>query len=86
MSDSPERDTLPDRDANRERRLEGVKRWAEYVRANPPDVWGEQLNTIVNDQHEAARQSGISSEQHRRVEQAGEDYVTETDDGSTGSK
>ncbi len=40
---------------NREQRIQQVLRWAEYVRTHPDEVWGEQVNRLVNSQLEAAR-------------------------------
>lgn len=40
---------------NREQRIQQVLRWAEYVRTHPDEVWGEQVNRLVNAQLEAAR-------------------------------
>jgi hypothetical protein len=52
---------------NREERLEGIRRWAEYVREQPPEVWGPQQNRLVNSQLESARETGLSAEHERRV-------------------
>lgn len=40
---------------NRQRRLEQIRAWAEYVRTHPDDDWGEQVNAIVNAQLQSAR-------------------------------
>jgi hypothetical protein len=70
----PDPDTDADLDAlatkherNREERLEGIVRWADYVREQPPDVWGPQQNRLVNSQLESARETGLSVEHERRV-------------------
>lgn len=52
---------------NRQERLEGIVRWVEYVRDNPPEVWGPQQNRLVNSQLESARETGLSAEHERRV-------------------
>ena len=39
MSDSDELDALEAKhERNREQRIEAVKRWAEYIKDNPPEV------------------------------------------------
>lgn len=40
---------------NCEQRIRQVLRWADYVRTHPDEVWGEQVNRLVNAQLEAAR-------------------------------
>lgn len=74
MSDSDELDALEEKhERNREQRIEAVKRWAEYIQENPPEVWGPQQNKVVNSQLQAARESGLDAEHYRRVRDAGED-------------
>ena len=74
MSDSDELDALEAKhERNREQRIEAVKRWAEYIKDNPPEVWGPQQNKVVNAQLEAARESGLDADHYRRVRNAGED-------------
>lgn len=68
MPDSNRSDRLAAKqERNRQERLEGIKRWVEYVRDNPPEVWGEQQNRLVNSQLESAREAGLSAAQERRV-------------------
>jgi hypothetical protein len=52
---------------NRTERLDAVLRWVEYVREQPPEVWGSQQNRLVNAQLESARETGLSVEHERRV-------------------
>lgn len=40
---------------NRRERYEQIKEWAEYVRTNPDEDWGEQVNELVNSQLQSAR-------------------------------
>ncbi|QPV63413.1 hypothetical protein I7X12_01895 [Halosimplex litoreum] len=40
---------------NRELRRAEIRRWAEYVRTNPDDDWGEQVNKLVDSQLASAR-------------------------------
>lgn len=42
-------------DRNRRRRYEQIKRWAAYVRSNPDEEWGRQVNTLVDAQLASAR-------------------------------
>ncbi|PSQ61234.1 MAG: hypothetical protein BRD23_00665 [Halobacteriales archaeon SW_9_67_25] len=73
MTDSNAPDALAEKQTERRaQRIEQVKRWAEYIQSNPPDVWGEQLNTLVDDQLAAARKAGLPVEDYERVEQASE--------------
>ena len=75
MSDSDAHEDLEAKhERNRERRVSGVKRWVEYIKTHGPDEWGEQQNQLVNSQLESARQSGLSVEHRRRVDQAGRDH------------
>lgn len=53
MTDSDELERKHAR--NRERRLQQIREWAEYVRSHPDDDWGEQVNRLVNAQLESAR-------------------------------
>jgi hypothetical protein len=74
MTDSD--DPLADKhERNRARRIEEIERWVEYIRDNPPEVWGEQLNTLIESQIEAARKSGVSAEQRQRVREAGREFA-----------
>lgn len=73
MSDSNAPDALAEKRAERRaQRIEQVKRWAEYVQSEPPEVWGEQLNALVDAQVAAARNAGLSVEEYERIERASE--------------
>lgn len=75
MNDSELRDALDEkRERDRANRLAAIKRWVAYVEEQPPEVWGEQLNTLVEAQLEAAREAGVSAEQYERVERAGREH------------
>jgi hypothetical protein len=52
---------------NREQRLEGVKRWVEYIREQPPEVWGAEQNRLIDSQLESARETGLSADHEQRV-------------------
>ena len=65
---------------NREQRIAEIKRWVTYIQENPPDVWGPQLNSLIESQLEAAQQSGVSAAQRERVRAAGRDWEQENRD------
>lgn len=68
MSDSSRSDRLAAKQqANQEARLDGIKRWVEYIRTHPPAVWGEQQNELVNTQLESARATDSSPEHEQRI-------------------
>jgi hypothetical protein len=69
MNDSNTPDYLDAKhERNREQRIEGIKRWVEYIKSEPPEKWGPQQNAVVNDQLDAAQsvQTSISHQQHVR--------------------
>jgi len=56
MNDSNAPEHLDAKDVrSREQRIEGIKRWIEYIESEPPETWGPQQNAIVNDQLDAAQ-------------------------------
>lgn len=59
---------------NQQQRIDEIKRWVQYVEENPPEVWGKQLNSLVESQLTAARESGVSGEQYERVDAAGREW------------
>ncbi|WP_418283168.1 hypothetical protein [Halorubrum sp. DTA98] len=67
MSDSNAREHLGVKhERNRQQRIERIKRWVEYINAEPPETWGPQQNAVVNDQLDAAQsvQTSASHQQH----------------------
>ncbi len=67
MSDSNAREHLDAKhERNREQRIEGIKRWVEYIKSEPPETWGPQQNAVVNDQLDAAQnvETSASHQQH----------------------
>ena len=67
MSDSNAREHLDAKhERNREQRIEGIKRWVEYIKSEPPKTWGPQQNAVVNDQLDAAQnvETSASHQQH----------------------
>lgn len=77
MNDSERADLEAKHERNRRERLEGVERWAEYIRDHPPEVWGPQQNAVVNAQIESARESGVSAKHRRRVRDIAADLAAE---------
>ncbi|MFB6086075.1 MAG: hypothetical protein ABEJ84_04625 [Halodesulfurarchaeum sp.] len=51
---------------NHEQRIEGIKRWVEYIKSTPPETWGPQQNAVVDGQLDAARsvQESADNQQH----------------------
>jgi hypothetical protein len=75
MNDSNARDALEAKhDRNRQQRLDGIKRWVEYIKAHDADEWGAQQNRLVDSQLESARQADIDIEHRQRVEQASREH------------
>ncbi|QKY16090.1 hypothetical protein [Halorubrum sp. CBA1229] len=70
MSDSrtPEEDSAEaDDDPERPPRYEQVIRWAEYIKEQPPEVWGPQQNAVVNGQIESAQAVDVSVDDKKRI-------------------
>jgi hypothetical protein len=60
-------DSAPDAGDGRSPRYDQVRRWAAYIDAHPPAVWGSQQNAVVNGQLESAQAVGVSAEERARV-------------------
>ena len=56
-----------DDDPERPPRYEQVIRWAEYIKEQPPEVWGPQQNAVVNGQIESAKAVDVSAEDRERI-------------------
>ena len=68
MSDSNQFDRLASKqEQNREDRLEGIRRWVEYIQEQPPEEWGAQQNRLINTQLESAREAGLPVDHEQRV-------------------
>lgn len=81
MSDSSARDELDAKhERNREQRIEGIKRWVEYIESEPPETWGPQQNAIVNDQLDAAQTAGTSASHQQHVEEMAAEIIEERDE------
>lgn len=84
MSDSNAREGLNARhERNRERRIEGVKRWVEYIKSEPPETWGPQQNAIVDDQLDSAQAVQTSVSHQQRVADVAAEILEGSDDGSS---
>jgi hypothetical protein len=76
MSDSNTRERLDTKhQRDRERRIEAIKRWVEYIEAEPPETWGPQQNAIVNDQLDAAQHVESSASHQRKVKKVAADIL-----------
>ena len=81
MADSNRSEQLDAKhEQNAQERLEGVQRWVEYIRENPPDVWGPQQNRLVNSQLQSARETELSSDHEQRVQAFAEEMTDESSD------
>jgi hypothetical protein len=68
MSDSNVRERLDAKhERDRERRIEGIKRWVEYIRSEPAEKWGPQQNAVVDGQLDAAQSVQTSASHHHHV-------------------
>ncbi|HET7323742.1 MAG TPA: hypothetical protein VFJ06_05365 [Halococcus sp.] len=70
VNDSDVRERLDAKhEGDRERRIEAIKRWVEYIQSEPPEVWGPQQNAVVNGQLDAAQSTNTSAahQQHIRA-------------------
>ncbi|SFR36473.1 hypothetical protein [Halorubrum sodomense] len=87
MSDSrtPEEGSAGSDDGGPERspRYEQVIRWAEYIKTQPPEVWGPQQNAVVNGQIESAQAVDVSAEEKKRIREFADD-VLEAERGEDG--
>ena len=82
MSDSNVRERLQEKhEGDRARRVEGIKRWVEYSRNEPPSTWGPQQNAIVDAQLAAARHVQTTATHKRRVADVAEAIRQEREDG-----
>ncbi len=87
MSDSSELDDLEAKHERiRERRIEGIKRWAEYVKSNPPEKWGPQQNAVVNGQLEAAQSVEMSASDRQRISDLAAEILKEREESDRESK
>ena len=82
MSDSNTPEHLDAKhERNREHRIEGIKRWVDYIESEPPETWGPQQNAIVDDQLDAAQRVRTSAAHQQHVK----DVAAAIIDGRDGS-
>ena len=87
MNDSNAREDLDAKhEQNREQRIEGIKRWVEYVRSEPPETWGPQQNAVVDDQLDAAQSVGTSAAHQQHVEDVATEILDVSDESDTDSE
>ena len=86
MSDSNAPEHLNARhERNREQRIEGIKRWVDYIKSEPPEKWGPQQNAVVNDQLDAAQSLQTSASHQQHVKDVASEILAlseESDDNS----
>ncbi|MBX0305693.1 hypothetical protein [Haloarcula salinisoli] len=83
MTDSNTRDELAaKRERNQQQRIEGIKRWVEYIKSEPPETWGTQQNAVVNGQLEAAQSAGTTGAHQQHVEDLAADIIAARDDSN----
>ncbi|MFB6121246.1 MAG: hypothetical protein ABEJ68_09045 [Halobacteriaceae archaeon] len=76
MTDSNVREDLNAKhEQNRERRVEAIKRWVEYIESEPPEVWGPQQNAVVNDQLDAAQSVQTTAAHRQHVSDVANDII-----------
>ena len=80
MSDSNVREHLDAKhERNREQRIEGIKRWVEYIESEPAEIWGPQQNAVVNGQLDAAQHVQPSSSHQQHVKAVAAEIIEESD-------
>jgi hypothetical protein len=87
MNDSNAREHLDAKhERNREQRIEGIKRWVEYIESEPPETWGPQQNAVVNGQLDAARSVQTSASHQQYVKDVAAEIIAERDRSGEGSE
>jgi hypothetical protein len=87
MSDSNARERLDAKhERNREQRIEGIKRWVEYIESEPPETWGPQQNAVVNDQLDAAQSVQTSTSHREHVKDVAAEILEVSDESDADSK
>jgi hypothetical protein len=87
MRDSNAREHLDAKhERNREQRIEGIKRWVEYIRSEPPETWGPQQNAVVNDQLDAAQSVRTSASHQQHVKDVAAELREVSDESDADSK
>lgn len=87
MSDSNARERLDAKhERNREQRIEGIKRWVDYIQSEPPETWGPQQNAVVNDQLDAAQSVQTSASHQQYVKDVAAEILEASSESDTDSK
>jgi len=87
MSDSNARERLDAKhERNREQRIEGIKRWVDYIKSEPPETWGPQQNAVVNDQLDAAQSVQTSASHQQYVKDVAAEILEASSESDTDSK
>jgi hypothetical protein len=87
MSDSNAREHLDAKhERNREQRIEGIKRWVEYIKSEPPETWGPQQNAVVNGQLDAAQSVQTSSSHQQHVKDVAAEILEVSGKSNSDSK
>jgi len=77
MTDSNARERLDSKHGrDRQRRIEAIKRWVEYIRSEPPETWGPQQNAVVDGQLDAARAAEATAAHRQRTKEIADDLLT----------
>lgn len=87
MSNSNVRDRLDEKHQHdRERRLEAIKRWVEYIKTEPPETWGPQQNAIVDEQLTAAQETETSVTHRQHVKEVAAEIIERREDAQANSE
>jgi hypothetical protein len=74
-------DTDPAPEDGRSPRYDQVRRWAEYIDAHPPDVWGPQQNAVVNGQLESAQAVDVTPAERARIREFADEELQAESEG-----
>lgn len=87
MSNSNVRNRLDEKHQHdRERRLEAIKRWVEYIKTEPPGTWGPQQNAIVDEQLTAAQATETSATHRQHVQEVAAKIIERREDSQDSSE
>ena len=87
MSDSNAREHLNAKhERNREQRIEGIKRWIEYIKSEPSETWGPQQNAVVNDQLDLAQSVGTSASHQQYVKDVAAEILEASNESGADSE
>ena len=74
-SQTSDADSAPDAGDGRSPRYDQVRRWAAYIDAHPPAVWGPQQNAVVNGQLESAQAVGVGASERAKVREFADEVL-----------